>query len=577
MGYIRGSGARLPSNRQGMNVRMQGIVVAFNHSMLLAAPLLLSCGCLSAQPPSDPLPSAAAASPTRERSSAATAPATSRLTAGPTTTSTLPSSPTTTQVPGTGGPSPSTGRAMPTVAVGTNRWRLTKRAPGGELEGYTTRVSGTPGTPLVLKVSTGDSAFRVFAYRMGAYAGGAGRLVWRSDVIIGHRQPGPTFLDESTRTVVARWKPSSTVDTTGWPTGFYVLRLRSRTGWETQIPYIVSSPSAEGTIAMVTPVTTWQAYNIWGGYSLYAGPEGDRRAYAVSFDRPYHRVGGMNDFRTAVIPIVIEAEASGVPLSYFANVDLDERPGLLAGARGYVSMGHDEYWTPSMRRTVVTARDQGTNLAFLGANTMYWRIRLDDIGTSPDRLMTGYRHDAQLDPLRDSHPREATSLFRAAPAPMPENDLVGMLYECFPVDTSYRVVSPRWWGFRGTGARYGTEIYGLVGGESDRVYPNAAMPRPLQILSYQTFSCRGAPTSTQSVYYTTASGAGVFTAGTLRWGCALQDLCDKHLGTRTRDFARKVTANLLREFARGPVGDRHPARHNVDDFDLPLLNGVSAS
>ena len=71
-----------------------------------------------------------------------------------------------------------------------------------------------------------------------------------------------------------------------------------------------------------------------------------------------------------------------MPLSYFANVDLHDGHDLLAGALGYVSMGHDEYWTPSMRTTVETARDAGTNLAFLGANTMYWRVRLGD---RPDR------------------------------------------------------------------------------------------------------------------------------------------------------------------------------------------------
>ena len=93
----------------------------------------------------------------------------------------------------------------------------------------------------------------------------------------------------------------------------------------------------------------------------------------------------MNDFRTAVVPIVIQAERSGVRLSYLANTDLQDA-GRLAGARGYVSMGHDEYWTPTMRDTVQTARDAGTNLAFLGANAMYWRVRLEDRGTGAHRL-----------------------------------------------------------------------------------------------------------------------------------------------------------------------------------------------
>ena len=201
---------------------------------------------------------------------------------------------------------------------------------------------------------------------------------------------------------MAPWHVSLTADTTGWEPGFYVLRLRTTSGWEHQVPYIVSSPSAAGTIAVVVPVTTWQAYNLWGGYSLYDGPTGDRRSWAVSFDRPYHGVGGMNDFHIAVVPIVVRAEMTGEPLSYFANVDLHDGHDLLAGALGYVSTGHDEYWTPSMRTTVETARDAGTNLAFLGANTAYWRVRLDDRQTGPRRLMTGYRHDAALDPLRDA-------------------------------------------------------------------------------------------------------------------------------------------------------------------------------
>ena len=104
-----------------------------------------------------------------------------------------------------------------------------------------------------------------------------------------------------------------------------------------------------GTVALVAPITTWQAYNEWGGYSLYHGPEGDRRSYAVSFDRPYNGATGANDYRTAAVPIIVRAEELGIPLSYFTNVDLHTTPGLLEGASGYVSMGHDEYWTTTMR------------------------------------------------------------------------------------------------------------------------------------------------------------------------------------------------------------------------------------
>jgi hypothetical protein len=99
----------------------------------------------------------------------------------------------------------------------------------------------------------------------------------------------------------------------------------------------------------------------------------------------------------------------------------------------------------------------------------------------------------------------------------------------------------------------------------------------MQVLSHSSFDCRGDTTSTQSVYYTSPSGAGVFTAGTLRWGCALVDRCERPLGDGTRRFVQRVTANLVRAFAAGPVGKRHPARDNVAEFDLPLVNAVSAS
>ena len=453
---------------------------------------------------------------------------------------------------------------------GTEDWRV-RRPAAGRIAAYTSTISALPGAQVGVNVSTRAEGYRVSAYRIGSYAGGTGTLVWRSRFLDGEQQADATLDLADTRTVVAPWHRSITLDTTGWVPGFYVLKLRTGSGWETAVPYVVQSPSARGTVALVVPVTTWQAYNEWGGYSLYAGPDGDRRSWAVSFDRPFNLATGADDYRTAAIPVIVRAERLGIPLSYFANVDLDEDPHVLQGARGYVSMGHDEYWTPGMREAVERARDSGTNLAFLGANTMYWRIRLEG------RREVGYRSDAVLDPVRGTNPRQATSQFRDASAPDPEQSLTGMMYECFPVDAPYVVASPAWWGFRGTGARAGDRFDGLVGPEADRIYLNARTPRPMEVLSHTTYSCRGVTTSAQSVYYTTPSGAGVFNAGTLRWGCALVDRCEHALGARTQDFVRTVTDNLLRAYAGGPVGRSHPARDTVGRYDLPDVNTVGAS
>ena len=289
-----------------------------------------------------------------------------------------------------------------------------------------------------------------------------------------------------------------------------MLKLRTGSGAETQVPYIVSSRSAEGTIALVAPVTSWQAYNDWGGYSLYDGPDGDVRSWAVSFDRPYHAKIGANDYRTAALPIVIRAERLGVPVSYFANVDIHARPGLLEGARGYVSMGHDEYWTTAdARRSLAGPRRRHQS----GVLRCEHDVLADPALPRPVRRPTGPSRLPQAmrtsTPCVRRRPAEATSRFRDAPAARPENDLIGMQYECYPVDTRLRRVPPDWWGFGGTGVERGDRIVGLVGPEADRVYPDRHTPRPLQILSHTTYNCRGVTTSSPvGLLHDTVGGGG---------------------------------------------------------------------
>jgi hypothetical protein len=159
--------------------------------------------------------------------------------------------------------------------------------------------------------------------------------------------------------------------------------------------------------------------------------------------------------------------------------------------------------------------------------------------------------------------------------PYPEERLTGLQYRCFPVDSAYRVVSPGWWGFRGTNVRYGDRFEHLVGVEADRANP-ASTPHPLQVLSQIGYDCNGVATSSESTYYSVPSGAGVFDAGTLRWTCALQGHCRPYqLPARTVGFVRTVTDTVLKEFARGPAGLRHPARDNTAGLAGTVSGGVA--
>ncbi|HEU4566539.1 MAG TPA: N,N-dimethylformamidase beta subunit family domain-containing protein, partial [Marmoricola sp.] len=413
--------------------------------------------------------------------------------------------------------------------------------------------------------------YRVQAWRIGGYRGGDGRLVWQSGPRTGHLRAPPALLP-ATNTVVARWPVGLRVDTTGWPAGFYLLELRASDGRQALIPYTVRSRSMRGRVVLVAPEMDWAAYDDWGGYSLYVAPPGQRRSWAVSFDRPLSP--GAGQFVFNVVPVVRLAERLGLRLGYATDVDVATHPGLLAGARAFVSLGHDEYWTADERRAVTRARDRGTNLAFLSANDVYWRVRLESTATGPARLLVGYKYSAATqDPLRFSHPAEITTRWRDGPIPDPENSLTGMRYECYPVDTDWRVTTPRWWGYRGTGVRLGSSFPHLVQMEADRVYPVAGTPHPLQVVASSPYTCQGVPTSAQAVYYTTRSGAGVVDVGTQWWPCALRRHC-RGLPARDDAFARRVTTNLLRVFARGPAGRTRPAHENVALFGLSAVDSI---
>jgi hypothetical protein len=363
------------------------------------------------------------------------------------------------------------------------------------------------------------------------------------------------------------------VDTTGWSPGFYVFKLIAATGQQALVAYTVRSPTTRGKVVLVAPVMDWQAYNTWGGYSLYTAPPFQRRSWAVSFDRPQTPPGaGQFDFN--VVPVVTLAERLRLPLAYATDVDVATRPGLLAGARAFVSVGHDEYWTLPERAAVTRARDAGTNLAFTSSNDVYWRVRLHRAATGPARLLIGYKTDATShDPARFTDPAAVTARWRDHPHPDPENSLTGMLYECYPVDTAWHVTTPGWWGYRGTGVHAGSRFPHLIRLEADRVYPVPGTPHPLQILSYSRYPCQGVPTSAEAVYYTVPSGAGVIDLGTQWWPCALRHHCAA-LPTRDNTFARQVMTNVLRVFATGPAGRSHPAHDNTARFHLSPVDSI---
>ena len=454
---------------------------------------------------------------------------------------------------------------------GTSAWRITDLGPADAIDGYADQQSVLPGQSFRLYVSTTARSFRVDAFRFGWYSGHQARLVWASARFSGQQQTA-VDIAPGTHMVTAPWRPSMTIDTTNWPPGSYLLRLDASSGAERYVPITVRSASTAGAVVILDDNTTWQAYNTWGGYSLYQGPDGlpSDRGYAVSFDRPYDGDGAVRflPFDEAATAL---AEHTGVPLAYETDVDIDQHPGILAGARAVISLGHDEYYSQAMRNALLTARNVGTNLAFLGANAIYRHIRFAD----GDRVIICYKV-ATLDPLYGKDDAETTQQWRDPPDPRPESVITGVFYECNPVSAPWVVYDPSNWIFAGTGAYKGESFPGMVGPEYDRLNPAVSFPLPMQVLAHSPLTCDGFSTYSDSVYYTVASGAGVFASGTMRWVCAMRGpACGHGLNRAAERFVDRATQNLLRAFAAGPAGRTHPAQENLAQLKPPRIPALS--
>jgi len=400
---------------------------------------------------------------------------------------------------------------------------------------------------------------------MGSYGDTQARLVARSAAQPGRDQQGEGYL-AATQTHFAKWRPSLTLDTQDWQPGMYLIRIKASDRNDWFVPLVVRSASVSGRLVFVMSDLTWQAYNNWGGRSAYEGPGGrPDRSRAVSFSRPYANGSGSGKYLAHEHPVVVLAEAAGFPVSYVAASDIARGDGVLAGAAGVVFLGHDEYWTQDERARVTQARDAGVDLAFLGANTMYWRVRMDWNGPQQLPLEVIYKSAAE-DPVGGA---ESTARFRDPPRGLTERELIGQQYECFPATGKFTIATPRFFGFAGTNVQKGDTIPAILDIEVDRAYPGGPTPKNLEVVAASPTKCDGAATTSTATYYTHSSGAGVFSTGTMGW--VLRGLRDS-APTRAFDFTSKVTLNIMNAMISGQMGAQFPASPNLDRFDLPKRN-----
>src|SRR5262245_12693190 len=287
-----------------------------------------------------------------------------------------------------------------------NVWDIGASNGDPAIQGFATDISVNRGETISFKINdTSLAPYHIDVYRLGYYQGNGARKVATiaSTQTLRQSQPAPLF-DSATKLVDAgNWDVSAS-----WAvpadavSGIYLANLvREDTGGISQIVFVVRDDDGHSDLLFQTSDTTWQAYNSWGGESLYdPSSAGGMRAYAVSYNRPLNLrgvsggLGQANSPFWAEVPMVRWLEANGFNVSYSTDVDTDRRGAELLEHKTFMSVGHDEYWSAGQRANVEAALAAGVNLAFFSGNEMYWKVRwensIDSSGT-PYRTLVCYK------------------------------------------------------------------------------------------------------------------------------------------------------------------------------------------
>jgi hypothetical protein len=360
---------------------------------------------------------------------------------------------------------------------GTSDWMLRRtridpesryRSPA--IEGYCSHRSVRGGETITFHVSTSPaSRFTLDIYRTGYYGGEGGRLVKHLGEFTGAVQPEPPVGPKRLRKCEWPARAELTIPD-DWLSGVYLGKLTALdSGLQSYCVFVVRDDRQADFLFQCSD-NTWQAYNRWPNqYSLY--DDGQHQWYwgggvQVGFNRPYGKYCqildaplslGSGEWLLWEFPLAFWMESQGYDVTYISNLDTHRDPQGLRRARGFLSVGHDEYWTLEMFENVRAAISAGVNAAFLSGNAVCGRIKFDESLSAFERVGVfgppgGTREFQQMSELEHRRPFA--------------NELVGA-HSTGPVtggaDWTCRL--PDHWLFAGTRMRAGDSIPGLVGWE----------------------------------------------------------------------------------------------------------------
>jgi hypothetical protein len=450
------------------------------------------------------------------------------------------------------------------------------------IQGFATSMSVNLGQTESFKIKTPSTKYHINILRLGYYGGNGARMIESNikpsvslpqtqpecehePVIKGKEVTATGLIDCGNWAVSASWKVPETA-----VSGLYMAELvrEDVAGGQpidhtSQIFFVVKDEASHAPIVLKTSDATWEAYNAWGGNSLYSctkwcpegEPEAYQAAYSVSYNRPFDGTlesdSGQSDPFYAEYQLMRFMEKEGYNVTYVDSQDVEAHPELLKNHKLFISSGHDEYWTAGERSAVEAAREAGVNLAFFSGNEVFWKTRYGpSLKGVANRTLTTYKEthfNKAVDPLE---PNVATSSwadprFKSGGAGKPANSLTGQYFTVNSGTSDIKVPGTfaklRFWKNTAVSKLNANETLtlspgtGTLGYEWDSDADNGFRPAGRISLSSTTvngveiFNDFGTHTETNQLathslsLYRAPSGALVFGAGTVQWSWGLDN------------------------------------------------------
>jgi hypothetical protein len=448
---------------------------------------------------------------------------------------------------------------------GTTDWQINKPiTSANEITGYASAPSVSRGGQISFYVSTSESTYTLQVFRLGYYGGLGARAETAPITLPGVPQAVPT-PDPTTGMVDCNWSSSYTLtannpsDPTDWVSGVYVALLTGgQSGAQSYIIFVVRDDSRPSAILFQSSVNTSQAYNAFGGKSLYTfNSTQGQAAVKVSFNRPYDDGWGTGQFMSYEWDMMAYLEQNGYDVTYTTDLETALNASALLNHKAFLAVGHDEYWSWEMRQNVQAALNSGINIGFFGANDVYWQIRYepDPATGTANRVIVCYKYVADSEDPMASNPSTyylITDLWRnnkiTYPG-LPEAALIGEMYNGEePMNVPIVVTNATNWVFQGTGLSNSSKLPGLQGYEADQIYPGIS-PSNVIPLAHSPYSVGGHTCDADMSLYQAPSGAWVFATGSMYFQFGLSDLSPwSQYPSVVNPASQVITANVLAAF-----------------------------